>query len=124
MLTLAVLATASTQAKSDYFDLLREKRVESTKSIEWRQFGPGMSGYNEEFWCHPSDPKTMLMGPDMHVCYGSWNYGDSWQTLKDCDGTGYDLERVIEVAFSRQDPNFALALDRDGWVNRSTDRGA
>lgn len=125
--TLALLATVATSATAQldkkYFNQLRKERVTSTTAINWRQFGPGMSGYNEELWCHPSDPKTVLMAPDMHVCYGSWDYAKSWHTLKDCDAEGYDMERVIEIAFSRQNPDFALALDRDGWVNRSLDRG-
>lgn len=103
--------------------MLPKEKITSTTEINWRQFGPGMAGYNEELWCHPTDKNTILMGPDMHVTYGSWDYGASWQTVKDCDGTGYDMERVIEVQFSRQDPDFAIAIDREGYVNFSNDRG-
>ncbi|MFI3277450.1 MAG: hypothetical protein SNH28_01400 [Rikenellaceae bacterium] len=120
---LAFAGVAHGESAQSLFSRLPNERVTSTSHIEWRQFGPGMSGYNEEFWCHPSDPKTLLMGPDMHVSHGSWDGGASWQTLKDCDGDGYDMERVIEIVFSEQNPDFAMAIDRDGWVNVSEDRG-
>ncbi len=125
LLSLAAMISCSApkeDAKS-YFDRLDSMKVASTSQLEWKQFGPGMAGYCEELWCHPTDVNTMLMGPDMHVSFGSWDRGKSWQTIKDCDGTGYDMERVIEIAFSRQDPDFALAIDRDGNVCKSHDRG-
>lgn len=106
-----------------YFDLLRTQKVASTPLLEWKQFGPGMSGYCEEFWCHPTDPNTLFMGPDMHVSYGSWDHGQSWATLKDPDGQGLDMKRVLDITFSRQDPNFALSIDWDGLVFRTEDRG-
>lgn len=122
-LGLAMITSVKAEVDKSYFNKLDQERVESTTKLDWKQFGPGMAGYCEEFWCHPTDVNTMLMGPDMHVTFGSWDRGKSWHTVKDCDGTGYDMERVIEVAFSHQDPDFGLAIDRDGNVCDTHDRG-
>ncbi|WP_066627384.1 WD40/YVTN/BNR-like repeat-containing protein [Labilibacter marinus] len=109
--------------KEAFFKEIKTKRVESDKSIEWKNFGPGMSGYNEEFWCHPTDVNVMFMGPDMHVSYGTWDNGKSWHTIKDYDGDGKCMERVLDIVFSRQNPDFGLALERRGKIFKTTDRG-
>ncbi|WP_366182552.1 hypothetical protein [Flavobacterium ovatum] len=111
------------QIDKKYFEKLKEEKVISDPSVEWKNFGPGMSGYNEEFWCHPTDKNVMFMGPDMHVTYGSWDNGKSWQTIKDSDGTGDDLERVHDIAFSTKNPDFGLALERRGKLFETKDRG-
>ena len=49
----------------DFFDRIRDEKVHSDPLVEWRNFGPGMSGYNEKFWPHPTDTDVMFMGPDM-----------------------------------------------------------
>ena len=111
------------QAQSDYFNTLKNQRVVSDATVEWRQFGPGMSGYNEEFWCHPTDPNVMFVGPDMHVAYGTWDNGKTWQTIKDSDGDGLDLERVNDMTFSLNNPNFGVAIERRGKVFTTQDKG-
>ena len=115
--------SAFSQENKAYFDRLEVKKEISSDKLLWKQFGPGMSGYCEELWCHPTDVNTILMGPDMHVSFGSWDKGESWSTLKDSDGTGYDMERVIEIAFSHQNPDFGLAIERQGYVYATYDRG-
>lgn len=107
----------------NFFERLKTERVESDPSIVWKNFGPGMSGYNEEYWCHPSDTNAMFMGPDMHVTYGSWDNGKSWQTVKDCDGDGLDLERVNDMTFSSINPDYGVAIERRGKVFETNDRG-
>jgi len=121
----AVLMVSQLYAKDKdkFFKRVRTERVTSEQSIEWKQFGPGMSGYNEEFWCHPTDPNVMFMGPDMHVAYGSWDDGKSWHSIKDYDGDGKDLERVHDIVFSTQNPDFGLALERRGKIFETNDRG-
>ena len=111
------------QIDKNYFEKLKNQKVLSDPSVEWKNFGPGMSGYNEEFWCHPTDPNVMFMGPDMHVSYGTWDNGKSWQTIKDSDGDGKDLERVLDIAFSTKNPDFGLALERRGTLFETKDRG-
>ncbi len=120
-----VVVACLVQCRADpgCFDRLRTERIESSPIVEWKNFGPGMSGYCEEFWCHPTDTNAMFMGPDMHVSFGTWDNGRSWQTLKDCDGLGIDMKRVLEIDFSRQDPDFGMALDWNGWVYTTTNRG-
>ncbi|MGY6647480.1 WD40/YVTN/BNR-like repeat-containing protein [Wenyingzhuangia sp. IMCC45574] len=106
-----------------YFKKLKSEKVISDPSIEWKQFGPGMSGYNEEFWCHPTDSNVQFMGPDMHVSYGTWDGGKSWHTLKDSDGDGRDMERVLDIVFSKKNPDFGVAIERAGGVYTSYDKG-
>ncbi|MFW2377548.1 MAG: WD40/YVTN/BNR-like repeat-containing protein [Cellulophaga baltica] len=129
-ITIALLTsnfTNSQQSKSatnkSFFEQIKTEKVISDSSIVWKNFGPGMSGYNEEFWTHPSDPKTMFMGPDMHVSYGTWDGAKSWHTLKDSDGSGFDMERVLDIVFSKQNPDFGVAIERRGVVYTSKDRG-
>ncbi|WP_170309808.1 VPS10 domain-containing protein [Seonamhaeicola maritimus] len=111
------------EKSSTFFKKIKTQRVESDSTIEWKNFGPGMSGYNEEFWCHPTDTNVMFMGPDMHVSYGTWNNGKSWHSLKDYDGDGKCMERVLDVVFSNQNPDFGLALERRGKIFETYDRG-
>lgn len=108
---------------SSFFKKIKTEKTFSDPSVEWKNFGPGMSGYNEEFWCHPTDENVMFMGPDMHVSYGTWDNGKSWHSIKDYDGDGKDLERVLDIVFSTQNPDFGLALERRGKIFKTTDRG-
>lgn len=112
-----------TEATSDFFHQIRTERIQSDPLVEWKNFGPGMSGYNEEFWTHPTDTDVMFIGPDMHVSYGSWDDGKSWHTLKDPDGLGLEMKRVLDIEFSVQDANFGMAIDWNGWAYETTDRG-
>ncbi|GAL80609.1 hypothetical protein JCM19274_1235 [Algibacter lectus] len=66
-----------TESSIAFFKKIKTEKVISDPSVVWKNFGPGMSGYNEEFWCHPKDPNVMFMGgPDMHVSYGTWDNGE------------------------------------------------
>ena len=109
--------------ETDFFQRLRNEKVTSDPAVEWQNIGPGMSGYNEKIWPHPSDTDVLFLGPDMHVSYGSWDGGISWKSLQDHDETGQLMKRVSDIEFSRQDPDFAMALDWNGWIYESTDRG-
>ena len=111
------------QVKEDYFQRIRTKTIKSDSIVEWKNFGPGMSGYCEEFWCHPTDSNVMFMGPDMHVSYGTWDNGKSWHTIKDSDSLGQEMKRVLDVEFSLQDPDSGMAIDWNGWAYETTDRG-
>ncbi|KXX69285.1 hypothetical protein [Flammeovirga sp. SJP92] len=124
LLSLFLLNTIEAQnSNTTFFKKIRDEKVVSDPSIVWKNFGPGMSGYCEEFWCHPTDPKVMFMGPDMHVTFGTWDGGESWHTVKDSDGMGYDLERTHDIQFSKNNPNFGVAIERQGGVYLSEDRG-
>ena len=95
----------------------------SQATVEWMGIGPGMSGYCEKLWCHPTRPGVLFLGPDMHVAYGSWDGGQSWESMRDADGLGREMKRVLEIDFSRQDERFGLALDWNGWIYETTDTG-
>ena len=112
-----------TRAEPGFFAQLQRQRVSSDPSVQWYPVGPGMSGYNQEMWTHPEDPDVLFMGPDMHVSYGSWDGGESWQSIEDFDGTGRELKRLHDIAFSQQGPDFGMAIDWNGWLYRTQDRG-
>ncbi|WP_111708501.1 WD40/YVTN/BNR-like repeat-containing protein [Lutibacter citreus] len=115
--------TANAQLDKKYFKKLNSKKVESTDLVEWQQVGPGMSGYCEEFWCHPTDKNVMMMSPDMYNTYGSWDAGKSWSTIKDVDGSGKDLGRIRKFTFSYQNPAFGFAITGGGKLYKTTDTG-
>ncbi|MFI3269479.1 MAG: hypothetical protein SNG14_04330 [Rikenellaceae bacterium] len=118
-LTLSALAlcvgahSAKPTSSAQYFKKLAAGRVESSQDIEWRNLGPGMSGYNETMIIHPADDNVMFLGPDMRVTYGSWDKGESWQSIKDYDSRGRSLEWLLDIDFSRQDPNYGVAISYD-----------
>ncbi len=108
---------------ADYFEQLRTQKLESSSLVEWKNVGPGLSGYNEKLWTHPDNSNVMFMAPDMHVAYGSWDGGQSWNSIQDHDSLGQQMKRVIDLEFSKQNPNYAMALDWNGWVYESKDQG-
>ncbi|BAX81095.1 sialidase family protein [Labilibaculum antarcticum] len=122
-LSLLLGLNANAQVDKAYFKKLHSKRVESTDLVEWKQFGPGMAGYCEEFWCHPTDKNVIMMSPDMFNTYGSWDAGKTWQTIKDCDGDGKDLPRIRKFTFSQQNSAFGLAISGGGKLYRTEDTG-
>ncbi|WP_440874819.1 VPS10 domain-containing protein [Thalassotalea sp. PLHSN55] len=109
--------------QKDYFERLRTERVSSDSSIEWQNIGPGMSGYNEKLWTHPTDPDTVFLGPDMHVSYGSWDAGKTWHNIQDQDEVGQLMKRILDIDFSLQNENFGMAIDWNGWVYRTNNKG-
>lgn len=129
-LNYAILQDPISDPELPFFDKIRLERVTSDQNIEWINIAPGTSGYCEEFWCHPTDANTMFSGPDMHAAFGSWDNGQSWQSLKDYDGNGFDMRRVIDIKFSLQDPDYGMAFSNNqsgsstsGVVYETTDRG-
>jgi len=114
---------SSNQATPDYFEKLQNEKVNSDPFIVWQQLAPGMSGYCEVVEYHPTDPDCIMMSPDMYNSYGSWDNGNTWHTIKDCDGNGDDLKRMRDFAFSRQNPDFGVALDVRGSLWETHDRG-
>lgn len=86
---------------SGYFARLRRERVESSPIVEWRNIGPGLSGYNEEFWPHPTDPDVLFMGPDMHVSCGTWDEGANWVKI-------FDAPLVLQVESSPRNPDLLV----------------
>ncbi len=116
-------ALLSQTPKKTFFRQLKTKQIVSDQKIEWNNFGPGISGYCEEFWCHPTDSNVMFMGPDMHVSYGTWDNGKSWQTIKDSDGDGQGMERVLDICFSKKNPDFGVAIERKGLVFTTNNKG-
>ncbi|QVY66046.1 T9SS type A sorting domain-containing protein [Polaribacter sp. Q13] len=111
------------QLDTEYFKKLQTEKVISSDKLDWKQVGPGMAGYCEEFWCHPTDVNVMFMSPDMYNSYGSWDNGKSWQTIKDYDGNGKAMRRIQSIVFSHQDADFGYAIDVRGELFNTTDRG-
>ncbi|KAA1245388.1 T9SS type A sorting domain-containing protein [Aquimarina sp. RZ0] len=107
----------------DYFNALKASKQLSNPDFEWRQFGPGNSGYCEEFWVHPTDPDCYYMSPDLSNTYGTFDNGERWQTIKEIDGNGRGMRRVQAITFSHQDPNLGYATNVRGFLYKSTNKG-
>ncbi len=105
---------ANAQISNDtWFEDLRTNRVDSDSSIVWKQFGPGMSGNNYRIYWHPTDPKTVFLGPNMGNVYRSTDMGTTYEGILDDDDKGYAFNNrgPIEINspdFSRQDPDFGF----------------
>ncbi len=108
---------------NDFWDKIRTEKIKSDESVKWNPFGPCMAGYCEKMWLHPTDEKVMFLAPDMHISYGTWDKGNSWQSIKDYDGLGDEMKRVLDIEFSYQNPDFGMAIDWNGWVYKTLDRG-
>ncbi len=113
----------SDKAGESYFKRLQSERVTSTDRIEWHQFGVGTAGYCEMIWQHPTDKDVMIMSPDMHNTYGTWDGGESWLTVKDVDGDNVVFNRVMSLDFATTKPDFGMAVDGGGRLFITTDRG-
>ncbi|MCL7764533.1 T9SS type A sorting domain-containing protein [Polaribacter sp. Z014] len=127
---LCALNVAAQNSGTPFFEKIRTERIASDQSVTWVNFATGTSGYCEEFWCHPTDTNVMFSGPDMHAAFGTWDNGVTWQTLKDSDGTGVDMRRVIDIKFSLQNPDFGIAFannqtgsNTSGKIYETNDRG-
>ena len=122
-LVLFICLNLQAQLDEAYFSKLRTEKVTSHNSVNWVQFGPGMAGYCEHFWIHPTDDNFMYQSPDMFDSYYTSDNGESWKTLKDTDGTGQLMKRVRDITFSHQDENFGYAIDTRGKLLKTTDKG-
>lgn len=114
------------KAAKSYFKRLQTQRVESSDFVEWHQVSPGSSGYCETFWTHPTDPKTLIMAPDMFNTFGSWDGGESWTTIKDFDAGSQEaalMGRIMSLAFSPTNPDLGITMSQQGYAMRTTDRG-
>ena len=81
-----------------------------------------MSGYSDKFSPHPTDPNTMLVTMDMGNSYSTHDNGMSWTTTKDWDSDA-ENQRPAALDFSRQGPDFGLAIADKGLLMATFDRG-
>ncbi|WP_303318165.1 T9SS type A sorting domain-containing protein [Flavivirga abyssicola] len=123
LLLLAVVSSNAQTLDTNYFNALKSSKQNSSPDFEWRQFGPGNSGYCEEFWIHPTDPNCYYMSPDLSNSYGTFDNGVTWQTIKEIDGNGRGLRRVQNITLSHQDPNFGFATNVRGFLYTTNDKG-
>ncbi len=63
------------------------------------------------------------MSPDMHNTYGTWDGGETWQTVKDVDGDFAIFNRVMSLDFSSTKPTFGMAVDGGGRLFYTYDMG-
>ena len=96
----------------EYFKKLQTTRVDSDSSVEWVQFGPGMSGNSYHTYWHPTDPDWNYEGPDMGNAYYSSNRGTTYWGSLDYDAPHNHTEMgpidMKAVGFSHQDENFGF----------------
>ena len=107
----------------EYFAKLQSEKQLSQSIVSWTQFGPGSAGYCEILEYHPTRPDHVIMSPDMFNSYLSRNNGSSWQSINDCDGNSLGIRRLRDICFSRQDPDYCLAIDERGWLWATHDGG-
>ncbi len=106
-----------------YFNKLQTQVVESTQKVEWRNLGPALSGYCDEFWIHPTDPDYMYTSMDMGNSYYTDNGArEEWISIMDWDDPKQQ-NRIGWIDFSHQNPKFGLALDDSGKLMQTTDQG-
>ena len=123
LLSLLLGQSLMAQLDTDYFQKAHTEVIPTTDEIEWKTIGPGMSGYCEEFWCHPTEEGVMFMSPDMGNSYGTWDDGETWLTIKGRSNHGQMLNRLKAMAFSYQDPNLGMTVDARGQFYHTTDMG-
>lgn len=104
------------------FDDLKSTPQQSNPRVVWQNFGPGLSGYIDQFYIHDTDPNAMFMELDMGNAHGTWNRGGQWNTIRDWDGPGTNMNGINAIEFSAQDPDFGLVMAKDG-IFSSTNRG-
>ncbi len=113
LMVLAASALGSAMGNDAFFTKMQTERISSNPDYVWRQFGPGMSGNNHRIFWHPTDPNVVFLGPNMGLAYRSTNKGNSYQSILDCDNTGFAFRErgPIELGspdFSRQNPDFGF----------------
>jgi photosystem II stability/assembly factor-like uncharacterized protein len=112
-----------------FFENIKTKDLVSDQSINWVQFGPGMSGNNKIFYSHPTDPNTHFISPNMGNSYRSTDKGFTYQTLMNPDARSYKSGYRGPVAFysldfSRQDADFGLSTGSvKGGLYSTSDKG-
>ena len=111
-----------------YFQKLQTLRVNSDPSVEWLQFGPGMSGDSYRTYWHPTDPDWNYEGPNMGNSYYSSNRGTTYWGILDYDAPENSTEvgpiQLKAVAFSYQDENFGFcSSDKSQGMWMTIDKG-
>lgn len=111
-----------TRATPPYFQTLQTRQVESATTLRWTEFGPAMSGYCDKYFQHPTDPNSQFMSMDMGNAYYTHDNGLSWTTSTDWDSNG-ENQRPMAMDFSRQDPDFGVAVLDKGKLGITENRG-
>eukprot|EP00117_Sycon_ciliatum_P008457 scpid67973/ scgid11145/ len=111
-----------------FFKSLQTVKVTSDLSVEWTQFGPGMSGNSDRGYWHPTDPNWTYQGPNMYNAYYSSNRGTTYWGILDWDApqnvTDTGPIELKAVAFSYQDENFGFcSSDRSQGLWATNDKG-
>ena len=111
-----------------YFQKLQTVRIDSDPSVNWLQFGPGMSGNNYRTYWHPTDPDWNYEGPNMGNSYYSSNRGTTYWGSLDYDAPQNYTEMgpidMKAVAFSYQDENFGFcSSDKSQGMWMTIDKG-
>ncbi|TXG36112.1 T9SS type A sorting domain-containing protein [Seonamhaeicola maritimus] len=114
---------------SGFFVDIKTIDVVSEPTIEWVQFGPGMSGNNRCFYTHPTDPNTHYTSPNMGNSYRSTDKGFTYETIMNEDARSYNSVyrgpvEMYSLDFSRQDADFGFCTGKyKGSLYSTTDKG-
>ncbi len=114
--SLAGVLAAQTPTK-EFCQELRTQMMISDPSVEWTQFGPGMSGNNKIAFWHNTDPNTLYIAPNMGNAYRSIDKGHTYSTILNADEAGMLSGKrgpngFNDIQFSFQDPNFGICVDQ------------
>lgn len=121
-LFMLIAISAIAETTPQYFSDLQSSQQTSSPYIKWTNFGPGMSGYCDELFVHPTDPNSLYMNLDMGNSYYTHDAAQSWISMQEWDSDG-EGGRPVWMDFSHQDPDFGFALDEKGKLKKTTDRG-
>lgn len=115
--------------ETGFFPDLKTKDVASDPSIEWVQFGPGMSGNNNCFYVHPTDSDFHYTSPNMGNSYRSTDGGFTYETILNADAPAHisgfrGPVEMYSLDFSRQNEDFGFSTGkRKGELYISNDKG-
>ncbi|WP_430933349.1 VPS10 domain-containing protein [Saccharicrinis sp. 156] len=118
----AVVSFQSSLCTAQFWDQLKNERVESGNTIIWEQVSPGNSGFANLLRYHPTIPNKVAFCQDMWNHYQSDDNGKRWYSTVDPDGDG-GFGRMLDIEYSVSNPKLAIAIaTSELWMSTDTGR--
>jgi len=93
-----------------YMDMIKTQSVDSDNDVNWKQFGPGNSGFVNFLRYHPTRAGHCMTSPDMHNTYQTEDNGASWYTVRNYDESPM-FSRLYDMFYSTKDENFGIGIE-------------
>lgn len=106
---LLVAINVQAEDMESFWYRVNNERVESEKTVEWEQVGPGNAGFANLLRYHPTIPGWVSTCPDMWNAYQSEDNGERWYGITDYDGDA-TFFHLHDLYYSTKDPEQALAI--------------